>query len=93
LGDAVKEGLKLVPRTFGDEFDAAVGQVANGAGDVVATGKMPHRRAKTDAMDTAGIVDDDAFHADLDNDYNEREDGFPAECFSLTSFLIIKIII
>jgi hypothetical protein len=60
FGDALEEGLEFAFSALGDEFDAAVGEVADLAGDVVAASEPADGGAEADALDTAAVVGGDA---------------------------------
>jgi hypothetical protein len=53
--DGVAKRFEFFARTFGDEFDAAVGQIAHNAGDLKTGGESLGGVAKADALDAAGI--------------------------------------
>lgn len=47
--------FKFFARTFGDKFDAAIGQIFNSAADFKTGGERFHGIAKTDALHATGI--------------------------------------
>ncbi len=57
LAYLLEEGVGFAPVAFGDELDAAVGEVADIAGDLVAAGDRVGRVPEADALDVAGVVD------------------------------------
>jgi hypothetical protein len=56
LADFPEEGVGFAAFAFGDELDAAVGQVADVAGNLVAAGDRVGCVAEADALDVAFVI-------------------------------------
>jgi hypothetical protein len=60
--DGFEEGFDFVGIAAGEEFDSAIGEVGDGAGDFKFAGEIFHCVAEANALDAAFVVDAEGFH-------------------------------